>query len=154
MRIAGAPDQMRSQRTGDQLAWPIRLQDQLFCQCLGMRIMAKPGCGVRCRFIYMSLVGPIEGHAGTAAEDQSRDAVPQASVHDMPRAQGIDLVVALPRSPNSGDGRRVKHDVPVSAGPRDILGLADIPLDGLDADFTQFGIITAGQAADRVASCD
>tara|TARA_B100000809_G_scaffold126888_1_gene125109 strand:+ start:961 stop:1293 length:333 start_codon:yes stop_codon:yes gene_type:complete len=78
--------------------------------------------------------------------------MPTTAGDNMERADRVDAVKMLPRSPNPGDAGSVVDDVHALARRSDHLRVTEIAPQDFDSQRAQLGIITAGQRSHAIAT--
>lgn len=77
-----------------------------------------------------------------------------AAGQDVLGPERVDFVEVLPRAPDSRDGSHMKHGVDSLAGSRYRFRIAQITLNGFDAQVRQVGVFPARETPYLVASVD
>ena len=126
----------------------------LLAESLGVRVVAEPTSGIRCRLVDAFLICSVKGHARAARIDEPLDIVLQTAIDDILRAERIDAVKVLPRAPDASDSCGMKDDINAFASVRRCCRITQVARHRLDAKLVELRVAAARERPHSVAARD
>jgi hypothetical protein len=151
VRIAGPPNEVRPQRDRGERR-TIRREHGRFRERLRRRVVREEALRVRQGFSRPFEVGPGVDDARRTRVDEPADTGLSASVDHVLRPRDVRSEVVGIAAPDPGLRRDVKDDIASFDGGSHLVGVAEVAVDLLDAEFREPGVSGAREGANAVAA--
>ena len=104
--------------------------------------------------IRVDMFGLIEHDTWRTRVDQPCDAVSATAFDHVQRSDGVDSVIRVPWTPDTGNSRNMKHHVNVGTRPPNGVRISDVTVQAVDAKFSKTTVSPTTEHADLVTAFD